>query len=546
LSWSGLSTGLVPAVRGASVLGSFPPPWVCSARQLRTVIHHLADLEEAGVTWVWLPQKKQGFSVAQKPFGATYVWGSIVHALQTQVEVKRRRHRFQRHSDCFIGSEAVDVIFSHLVQNKYFGDVEIPRAKVVRVCQALMDYKVFEAVSTRVFGKDKKPTFEDSSCSLYRFTTTSSQGGQSGKENQLSSPSRYADTLFKSSEIKSTSLEDLWGNLSLKPAESLHGNISTTLSPQVVNEVWQEETIGRLLQLVDLPLLDSLLKQQEIVPKVSQPKRQPDMVNNSNSLDRGVLKAYRDSQEDEWLFAAVDCLEYLPDQMVVDVSRNFPAQPDRTDLVKELLFDAISKHYSNREPLLNHFSDVHNGIAELLVNGKTEVALEATQLLLKLLDSQNREEFRRLLYFMAVAAHPCEFKLQKESDNRMVVKRIFAKAIVDNKNLSKGKTDLLVLFLMDHQKDVFKIPGTLHKIVSIKLTAIQKGRDPNRDTGYIYCQRIDQSDYADSTQKTTKGELLTLLKTIDEDSKLSAKEKKKLLGQFYKCHPNIFTEYFGD
>lgn len=49
----------------------------------------------------------------------------------------------------------------------------------------------------------------------------------------------------------------------------------------------------------------------------------------------------------------------------------------------------------------------------------------------------------------------------------MVVKRIFSKAIVDNKNLSKGKTDLLVLFLMDHQKDVFKIPGTLHKIFNI-------------------------------------------------------------------------------
>lgn len=39
---------------------------------------------------------------------------------------------------------------------------------------------------------------------------------------------------------------------------------------------------------------------------------------------------------------------------------------------------------------------------------------------------------------------------------------------------------------------------------------------------------------------------MNLLKTIDEDSKLSAKEKKKLLGQFYKCHPDIFIEYFGD
>lgn len=31
----------------------------------------------------------------------------------------------------------------------------------------------------------------------------------------------------------------------------------------------------------------------------------------------------------------------------------------------------------------------------------------------------------------------------------------------------------------------FKIPGTLHKIVSVKLMDIQKGRDPNRDTGNL-------------------------------------------------------------
>ena len=147
---------------------------------------------------------------------------------------------------------------------------------------------------------------------------------------------------------------------------------------------------------------------------------------------------------------------------------------------------------------------------------------------------------------MAVAADPSEFKLQEESDNRMVVKRVFSKAIVNNKNVSKGKTDLLVLFLMDHQKDVFKIPAALHKIVSVKLLAIQKGRDPNKDTGYIYCQRIDESEYSSSTKKKTKDQLLSLLKTIDEDSKLSAKEKKKLLGQFRKTHPDIFTEYFGD
>lgn len=119
------------------------------------------------------------------------MWSSIINTLQTQVEVKKRRHHLKRHNDCFVGSEAVDVVFSHLIQHKYFGDVDIPRAKVVRVCQALMDYKVFEPVPTKVFGKDKKPTFEDSSCSLYRFTTIPNQDSQLGKENKLYSPSRF-------------------------------------------------------------------------------------------------------------------------------------------------------------------------------------------------------------------------------------------------------------------------------------------------------------------------------------------------------------------
>lgn len=60
------------------------------------------------------------------------------------------------------------------------------------------------------------------------------------------------------------------------------------------------------------------------------------------------------------------------------------------------------------------FGQLSNFFLLAKVNGKTEIALEATQLFLKLLDSQNREEFRRLLYFMAVAADPSEFKLQEE------------------------------------------------------------------------------------------------------------------------------------
>ncbi|XP_068801353.1 DEP domain-containing protein 7 isoform X2 [Struthio camelus] len=425
-----------------------------------------------------------GFSLAQKPFGATYVWSSIISALQTQVEVKKRRQNLKCYHDCFIGSDAVDVVFAHLLQNKYFGDVDISRAKIVRVCQALMDYKVFEAVSTRVFGKDKRSVFEDSSSSLYRFTNVSSQTDVD-KDYQQSTPQSCEKTVFNPTPVKPESLEDLWKNLSLKPSNTPQINISESLSHQVINEVWQEQTIARLLQLVDLPLLDSLLERREIRPQFPQPKKGTEYIITSNYLDREILKAFSDSQTDEWLSAAIDCLEYLPDHMVVDISRNLPDQPEKADMWKLLLFENIGRYYGQKkEPLLSHASEIHSGIAELLVNGKMEQSLEAFQLYLKLLDSQTREEFRRLLYFMAVAAHNSELKLQKESDNRMVVKRTFSKAIINNKTLSRGKTDLLILFLVDHQKDVLKATPFARNLMKVNIAPLQ--RRPQKMSYYCY------------------------------------------------------------
>lgn len=108
--------------------------------------------------------------MAGKPFRATFIWSSIINNLQSHVEVKRRRHNLKSYQNCFLGSEAVDVVLGHIIQNKFCGDEEVPRYKAVRLCQALMDSRVFEAVDTKVFGKEKRQAkFEDSSCSLYRF-----------------------------------------------------------------------------------------------------------------------------------------------------------------------------------------------------------------------------------------------------------------------------------------------------------------------------------------------------------------------------------------
>lgn len=103
------------------------------------------------------------------PFGATQLWCNIIQALRTQVEVRRCRRHLRVHAGCFTGSDAVDAVLSFLMQNVVFCTSEVSRLKAARLCQALMEAKVFEPVGTKLLRREKEVTFEDSGCSLYRF-----------------------------------------------------------------------------------------------------------------------------------------------------------------------------------------------------------------------------------------------------------------------------------------------------------------------------------------------------------------------------------------
>lgn len=61
----------------------------------------------------------------------------------------------------------------------------------------------------------------------------------------------------------------------------------------VVDEVWQEHTLLKLLRLLELPLLEGLLQCSQS-PARAHRSPQPDP--SSATLDRQVLKAFRDSQ----------------------------------------------------------------------------------------------------------------------------------------------------------------------------------------------------------------------------------------------------------
>ncbi|XP_068168755.1 DEP domain-containing protein 7-like [Antennarius striatus] len=517
--------------------------------------------------------RPQAHGAASKPVQSSCLWSGLISHLKSSVTVKRRRVHLKSHNDCFLGSEAVDVMAEHLSGAKGLEGVVVSRDKVVCVCQALLDCNVFEAVGTKVFGKDlKQNAFQDSKSALYRFlnfctpsvddleqgalvngihklfsSSVSDRQDQetcpTGSHVQMSTPVMLTQTAVKVTHLElppaaGPSQEPVMDSLSPSRAQT-----NTFLPQSVVDEVWQEQTLLRLLNLVELPLLEGPLQCSQTP---SSPARlshsNPDLIYSSNHLDRQILKAFRESQEDEWLCAGLDCLDFLPDQPVVELSRELPQCQRGLTQCKLLLYRTLVKHYhTDRPPLLpQHMADIYTAIADLLVNAKLGKALQALQLCLKLLPPACRDELHRLLSFLALAADPLGIKLDKEVENRLAVKRSFSRAILHNKALPKDKEDLMVAFMLSNIRDIFRIPGALHKGVSEKLASLAQEKPPDV-TGSAFCQ---QGSY--STKDTTDQELWILLNNIYLDTKISSKEKKRLLRQFHQAHPEIFNQYFGE
>ncbi|XP_042191444.1 DEP domain-containing protein 4 isoform X2 [Callorhinchus milii] len=502
------------------------------------------------------------------PFCATKLWNNIIHALQTQVEVKRHRRFLRTYSDCFSGSDAVDVVLSHLMQNVYFSNNDISRIKATRLCQALMDHKVFDQIGTKLFTQECKIVFEDSNSMFYKFLDNSTLlGAERDEEIENVSPGRKLVTRKKfpkpdqitisnpvALESCDKRIEELFQTINLHP--SLPPNLkviktASLLSTKVVNDVWKQETLLLLLRLIDLPVLDSILESPlKVEPRrIAQCNQQTDLIISNTFLDREVTQSLNLSYVDKWLLVAIDCLQYFPDQLIVLVSQLLPQTSNgKKDIEehKKLLFETIAKYYSqDREQLLaSRYFDIHSGIIDLLECGKTGQALEATQLCLRLLEPNCREELHSLLSFMAVGAHPEAYKLQKQNDNRTVMIKTFTKAIIQSKALSKIQTEELVMFLMDNHTDLFKIPTTLLQMVRKKLLSLQEGEDPDYISGFTFCQHVTQQEFEEQKHQITTEHLQHLVQDISQNSNTSTKNKKKLLRELQKHHPLVFLQYF--
>ncbi|NXX86400.1 DEPD7 protein, partial [Urocolius indicus] len=469
------------------------------------------------------------------PFQATQLWNSIIHALHSQVEIKRRRQHLKTYKNCFTGSNAVDVVLSHLMQSTYLSCNDISRLKGVRVCQALMDHRVFEPVGAKLclFKNEKETEFEDTNTSLYKFVNSSLTPllPRKNKDNESLSP----EQICKQKTKRPSKVEELLQSINVHtflPPKIMVNQPAHLLSKRVIEDVWKQQTLLRLLQLIDVPLLEDILV-SSLRTKPHCFGKEEDLIISNTFLDREVICSLNLPELDKWLYAAIECLEYFPDQFLVMVSEQLPQSTDKPSSLnayKKILFDVIIKYYSQKkDPLLaTQDVDIHSGIIELIEKGKPDQALEASQLYLKLLAPNIREELHRLLTFIAIASESEGYKLQKQFDNRSVIIKTCTKFILQNKILSKPQAELLTQFLIDHHAELFKTPLTLLELISRRLESLLEGQDPDIDSGFTFCQRVTAKEYEDQKQQTNQY-LLALVQEMDSDPTIPLKQKRKLV-----------------
>ncbi|NXI43521.1 DEPD7 protein, partial [Galbula dea] len=468
------------------------------------------------------------------PFQATQLWNSIIHALHSQVEIKRRRQHLKTYKNCFTGSNAVDVVLSHLMQSMYLSCNDISRLKGVRVCQALMDHRVFERVEAKLylFKNEKEPEFEDTNTSLYRFVNSSLAPLQrKNKDNESLSPGQICEEKTKRHSKVEELLRSINVHVSLPP-KIMVNEPTHLLSKRVIEDVWKQQTLLRLLQIIDVPLLEDILV-SSVKTKTDCLGKEEDLIISNTFLDREIACSLNLPQLDKWLYAAIECLEYFPDQFIVMVSQQLPQstnKPSSLNTYKKILFDTIIKYYNQKKDslLAAQDLDIHSGIIELIEKGKTDQALEASQLYFKLLAPNIQEELRRLLTFITIASESEGYKLQKQFDNRSVIIKTCTKFILQNKTLSKLQAELLTQFLMDNQPELFKTPLTLLELTSRRLESLLEGQDPDINSGFTFCQRVTRTEYEDQKQQTNHY-LTMLVQEMDNDPTVPLKQKKKLI-----------------
>ncbi|BFZ09926.1 hypothetical protein BsWGS_12965 [Bradybaena similaris] len=497
------------------------------------------------------------------PFKATKIWHDLIDHLKSKVELKRRRHKMKSVDSCFTGTDAVDVVLHFLLNDRDTFSADLSREKAVKVCQMLMQRKVFASAVDKP-NIDKAFVFEDSSGKLYQFIGEHAVGelqaeaAEEDDENECNTTqniTRSSDKLRLSEhfepeeEPNSQSTENPSGSVS--PTASVEnlpylnvtpGRPVRTLTNEEVEDVWREVALTQLLTLVELTFLDGILSED----KYSLHQKLQDHLIISNAVARNwrlpLIPGLTDARPDPLLQSAVECIQHLPKGL------NYLSEPvfrRRGMEAKLWAKDIIVKHYTSLEEMLlpQKYLELHMAILNLVLTDNLDTALSALQLYVILLPCHTREELYRLLRFMRSLAADSDMRLDSQVSNEVAILVLLTDHIFKHKLLASNVAQKLVQFMMNNVNNIFTVPKPIRKKVTVKLFQLKTGK-PLLECESSYCDRVSKEEYVKQSKDCTEESLVNLMNTVLDDTNISLKEKKHRLKQFQKSYPQLYERNF--
>ncbi|XP_022111977.1 DEP domain-containing protein 7-like isoform X2 [Acanthaster planci] len=307
-----------------------------------------------------------------------------------------------------------------------------------------------------------------------------------------------------------------------------------------VNEIWKESTIQRLLELVDIPMLEDILFCTEnfTVPSYS-----------SGSVTKRGNSNRQQTTRDQWLSSALACLHSHPDSSTITdsfLSANNSQSQSAVHARKLLLFQTLTNHIGERRrPLMpTEFQDILMAVLGSIARGKTSRAIELAQLAFTMLGAGEREELQNLLHFMASASSKTAVRLSYEIDNRVTVITSFTPAIIPSRIVSPIQAKNLVAFMMDCVDRVCEMPPLVAQRAERRISRLKAGqRDVSQESS---CVRVTPQQYHQQRTAGTDAALRDLTNAVIDDVKIPLRDKKQHLQDLKKHHPAVYDKNFAD
>ncbi|WAR09424.1 DEPD7-like protein [Mya arenaria] len=518
------------------------------------------------------------------PFRATKIWNEVIEHLKEKVELKRRRYKLRNYDDSFTGTDAVDVVLHYLLSDQ---DTfcNLSREKAVKLCQSLMDKKVFKPVGCKS-GEDVRHTFEDSSGKIYHFigvlsnkenVSPDSEDEIDGRDdlcediNDSLISTQTCSRLQGSSEVdqydgdsrllggqRSGSEESLdckkRKNLNTSQRSSKRQKMCASSSTESLNEeslseyqiqdIWKEVALCQLLRIIDLSFLDGVLMEEK--EKTSKKQFKPHGTPVSNIVAKHWsmrCSAKSATHSDPYMKAALEVIAHLP-RGVSKFDTDFTKTSD--PVTKLQAYNMICEHYSGKLDCLfpERFVDLNVAILQLVLSGRDDEAMQAMQLNMILLPARQKAELQRLLKFMAASIQDQELKLDPQSDNEILVLTHLTDSILKHKGLSWDLSSTLVQFIVKSSNSIFDVPASLREKVSARLQETRNGSVPIIEET-VFCSQVPISEYQKQADECTNKSLVQMMNTIIDNPKMVLKEKKNKLRQFRKYHPHIYAKHFS-